>query len=200
MPLGMTTLLQEVRIALFGSLSTSLAVALLAGCAVDVGSEDTATAVGEPRPIDTDEEPDGVIGDPIAAGPQVVVTEGDMCVYANEPPFFPGTQQLTVLGEGDVLVVQVTLPGCLSSTCTMDRVASCRIVQDGRQLVVESSFGYVPLQGPSCTKDCVTLFATCESEPLAEGSYDLIHGDDVTPLQVPSRGEACGVGPSDGAP
>lgn len=176
----------------------SLAALLATGCVVEVESAartdgDGEWGGGDPSLVTPGtEENDGVVGTPIAVEPAVLSDEGDLCLYPNEAPPVPGISVPTAIAEEDRLVFQVTHPTCLSSSCTMDRRASCRITQVGRRLFVEASFAYVPVKGPTCTKDCLRLTATCQSEPLAAGIYDVVYLDDVVPFAVPSRFETCG--------
>jgi hypothetical protein len=101
---------------------------------------------------------------------------------------FERTDQGTVLIEAGAAAdgIAVTVKGnkCLSSTCDVERSASCTVSRDGELVVVASKLAWTSHEG-SCTIDCETLDASCTlAEPLADGSYQVVHGDDAATLEV----------------
>lgn len=95
------------------------------------------------------------------------------------------------LVEGNRVRFRVAVPGCLSSSCDVSREAHCAVKTKGNTLIVESYLAYNAMERESCTMDCGKLFATCESEPLELGQYEVVHGDQIRSLTVPSTFDAC---------
>jgi hypothetical protein len=80
--------------------------------------------------------------------------------------------------------VKVTLDGCLSSSCDVDRQAFCSVALEGDRLVVRSEFSWTS-EGNACTADCGSLSANCSlAETLGDGSYVVVHGDDTGSLDI----------------
>ena len=126
-----------------------------------------------------------------------LVDEGALCLFAGEPSAIAmvtgsitdGAQQDYVVGEP--ILFQVRVSDCLSSSCDVDRVASCGVAHDGQVLTVSSHLSYQKLDSPHCTMDCGALSATCASEPLVAGSYTVLHGEQSFSVDVPSSSTAC---------
>jgi hypothetical protein len=199
----MTTRIGQAR----RSSLVALATLWLTGCVVGGPEEGTARdgldvvdasdIPDEPLPA-AGEEPEPVVGTPVSIEPHVLHDAGEACFYANETPFWPGAQQVTEFDDGDQLVVQVVLPDCLSTSCTTHRQARCRITHDGHRLHLETWFSYADVDnGMACTADCQQLVATCASDRLDAGEYEVVFGDEVAPLAVPSRFDACPEPPTD---
>jgi hypothetical protein len=114
------------------------------------------------------------------------VDSGMLCIHAED-----GTAQLLQgpqeFEPGSRLVVTVQVPECLSNTCDVNRVAECNVVRVGGTLEVTSYLGYDEVDGEPCTMDCGRLTATCESEPLEQGSYRIFFDGASHPFSVPSK-------------
>lgn len=168
--------------------SLTIAAALLAGCSLAAPSEWIPEDEPERAELDDLERaPSAFTG----AGEHVASNDGDLCIYANDPPLQSGRIEQSTFEKGDVLVVQVTYPKCLSNTCDIDREAVCDILPEGSELLVEASFSYLPIEDELCTMDCGFLTATCRIGPLAAGSYDIVLNGRTAPLTVPSVTDAC---------
>jgi hypothetical protein len=119
------------------------------------------------------------------------VDQGDLCFFADEAGGpVAGTQDFV---DGSKLVVTVAVPECLSMSCDVNRVAACEVQQQGAVLVVTSYLAYEPVEaapGMPCTMDCGRLVASCESAPLAAGSYTVVLGGASHALAVPSTLDA----------
>ena len=111
---------------------------------------------------------------------------GEVCLFPDTPP-----ADGPILDAGERLGIEVELPTCLSSTCDVERVASCTVTPLGNLLVVEADFSYVEFQGDMCTLDCVPLTATCASPPLAAGDYEVVFSGESTDVAVPSAVASC---------
>ncbi len=79
--------------------------------------------------------------------------------------------------------IRVTTTGCLSSSCDVDRKASCSTEVSGSEIVVTSNVSWRETSG-ACTDDCGTLSATCTTAPLPAGVYTIRHGDQTSMLRV----------------
>ena len=125
----------------------------------------------------------------------VLENEGTLCFYDDAPTFFSRPDfeaPVQVFDAGSRLHLQVSVPGCLSSSCDVNRSASCSVSQDEQVIRVFSQLSYEETGDEQCTMDCGILSATCESEELAVGTYTVQHGDKLTGLAVPSVVPACG--------
>jgi len=92
-----------------------------------------------------------------------------------------------VFAAGESITFTVAYEQCLSSSCDINRQMSCEVVTDGTQIVVHSQGSFTERDGyVSCTEDCGMLAAECTSEPLPAGDYVIVHGEDRTPLTIPS--------------
>lgn len=82
----------------------------------------------------------------------------------------------------------VTANACLSSSCDLDRRATCTVTRSGDVILITSRFGWVSGSGDAdqlCTADCSELTATCSlDEALPDGTYTVRHGDDEATLVV----------------
>lgn len=79
---------------------------------------------------------------------------------------------------------------CLSSSCSLERFASCTVEKKGQTLAVTSLFRWVDLKGTDtvCTDDCAGMSATCETDALLEGTYEFqFAGAAPLALTVPSQ-------------
>jgi hypothetical protein len=120
------------------------------------------------------------------------VDEGEACLYADAFPddlFEAAEPQLFHVGSR--LATTVTVPECLSSSCDVHRVAQCWVERDGATITVSSLLAFDELAAELCTLDCGRLVARCEGEPLAAGDYQVVHGDAVVALTVPSTVAPC---------
>lgn len=111
--------------------------------------------------------------------------DGTICIDGEQ---LQGSGAVQLAGDAP-LTLSVSTAACLSSACTRQRRASCSVVLSGSELFVSSHFrweerGAYP---NSCTDDCLTLRAQCETPPLPAGSYVVRHGDDAFTLQIPGR-------------
>lgn len=149
-------------------------------------------------------EPDPVLEIDMGSGDKTPVRyfdEGETCLYADAyPDTYTEVMEPQRFEEFSRLAVTVSTPGCLSSTCDVDRVAFCDIEQDGNLLEVSSFLGFNEVDAPMCTLDCGVLIAQCKSEPLAAGEYQVVHGESRVALKVPSVTAGCGELPMHPAP
>jgi hypothetical protein len=79
----------------------------------------------------------------------------------------------------------ITMPGCLSSSCSHDERAACSVDVSGGIIRVESSASYRH-QGSTCTADCGALAARCSTAPLPPGMYEIRHGQTTLAIIIPS--------------
>jgi len=90
------------------------------------------------------------------------------------------------------LPVTVDFQSCLSSSCDHLQSAECTVTLDGTTLTVEATATIHHPDNPTntCTADCGSAFAECETPILAEGTYTLVYGDQSTELVVPTDAPA----------
>jgi hypothetical protein len=114
--------------------------------------------------------------------------EGRICLYPGGSPaaeaFALQTNPLSYEGNRALDIV-ITMPRCLSGSCSFDRKAECTAAAEGGIIRVQSSASYRE-QGTACTDDCVALAAKCSTAALPPGAYQVQHGDTTLALTVPS--------------
>jgi hypothetical protein len=115
-----------------------------------------------------------------------VVDEGRACLVSSL-----GSERAQQFVAGQPVYVLYSLDDvCLSSSCAIDRYAECSIAIDGRVLDVTSIFRWVDLSHSSnvCTDDCTGVSAICQTDPLAEGTYEFkFRGAATVSLTIPSQ-------------
>jgi len=91
------------------------------------------------------------------------------------------------------IVVTVTAPECLSSSCSRDLDGACTATVDGATIEVTSEITWEQNEGPfaNCTDDCGSPSIQCSLGELSAGSYTVVHGEDEVALVVPVEGGGC---------
>jgi hypothetical protein len=99
-----------------------------------------------------------------------------------------------VTGEQDAAhTVAVDFGLCLSSSCDDLLDATCSTTLEGSTLTVEATATVRSKSGRfvSCTEDCGSVTAECQTPPLAAGSYTVVYGEQSVALTVPAADETC---------
>ena len=98
------------------------------------------------------------------------------------------------------LIIEATPTGCFSSGCVVVMERVCGAAVTGSDIALDSLFCLGPADVDNCLPDCSGAgFATCQTEPLAVGSYTLTAGDLSVTFDVPSEipfGGTCAGDPS----
>ncbi len=99
--------------------------------------------------------------------------------------------------QGQAHDVAVDFRLCLSSSCDELVEASCTTTLEGNTLTVEASATVRSKSGPnvSCTLDCGSVTTSCETPPLAPGTYTLVYGEESVELGVPTATQTCTLEP-----
>lgn len=95
--------------------------------------------------------------------------------------------------QGQPHDVAVDFGLCLSSSCDELVEASCTAMLEGTTITVEASATVRTKTGRNvaCTADCNSATASCDTPPLAPGTYTLVYGDDSVELTVPVATATC---------
>src|SRR5215471_17061447 len=104
--------------------------------------------------------------------------QGELCLYpVGETNGVPNLADSTprTYAAGDVVNVAVQFATCLSSSCSIDRMASCTVGGTGATLQVTSSGSYSNIGSGACTADCGFLIARCQTPTLAAGTVTFQH-------------------------
>lgn len=123
----------------------------------------------------------------------VVRDHGALCLGVASGAADAGRGASTSVVAGAPLAVRVRT-GCLSLACSTKRESRCAVKREGNKLVVSSELSWrAPSDiGARCPRECEALEATCESEALEPGVYEVHLGGKVEALTVPSqRDVAC---------
>ena len=116
---------------------------------------------------------------------------GALCVLPDGANSNLHTCERLEFSAGEILRLQVHFDVCLSSTCDLDRRASCRANLEGSVIRVTAEGSY-RRDGDDCSEDCGALTATCSVGPLPAGDYELRYAEDSLALTLPStRAKVC---------
>jgi hypothetical protein len=116
--------------------------------------------------------------------------EGKLCVYPADvygDPASAAVQSYVYAADSSFNVV-VAFKGCLSGSCSRDRVTSCSVAETGGEFQVTSEGSYVELDKDTCTTDCMRFAATCTTPTLPAGDQVFHGGADTLVLTLPSAG------------
>jgi hypothetical protein len=84
--------------------------------------------------------------------------------------------------------MRVTFPACLSSSCDYPVIRFCGIREENG-VIRASSRGEIGHEGTTCTDDCGSFTADCESRPIASGTYAVTYGSNNATLTLPANGQ-----------
>ena len=104
-------------------------------------------------------------------------------------------QPVSYIDEGQVcfadqdmeVVVSVTAPDCLSSSCSRDLAGECTAVVDGTTITLTSDIHWEQNIGEkvACTEDCGAPTVECTISDLPDGTYTVTLGGVESTLIVP---------------
>lgn len=121
---------------------------------------------------------------------------GRLCVVPeSETPTFdfdPTTMRSYMTGGRIKAVVDLSV--CLSSSCDVDRSATCEITAMGTGVTVTATVGWTRTGADACTLDCGRPRPACTSAPLPAGTYTLRYAGKSTMFDVPSTRDAPCIG------
>jgi len=113
----------------------------------------------------------------------VVSNQGWLCVgkgpsQTNEAcPAFSLEQQLAL---------HVNFGLCLSGSCSRPGQTSCRASRSGSIIEVTAEGTWSDTGEESCTLDCRALTATCQTESLPDGDYEIRYANKTLAVTIPS--------------
>ena len=104
----------------------------------------------------------------------------------------PKVTTTTITDEGTVCLddagqVEVTFPGCLSSSCDTLTSATCTAELDGDLIVVHAE-ATIDSQGDECTADCGIIQATCDLPEGADSATGFSYAGEETALDAACEG------------
>jgi len=119
-----------------------------------------------------------------------VKNELPLCVLANYEEYhktnFLKDVKRTVKTRAHVpIVFGVYGPDCASQECVGRPGMQCWAEVDGQSITVESRYNGERRVGKTCTKDCESVMAACDTPNLLPGTYTLHYGDTTTTIKVP---------------
>jgi len=88
--------------------------------------------------------------------------------------------------SGQPIKLRVDFGLCLSGSCTRFGGTSCRVTRSGSTLEVSAEGSYSDTGEETCTIDCRHLQATCETETLPDGNYEIHYAGKILPISIPS--------------
>jgi hypothetical protein len=115
-----------------------------------------------------------------------VLNQGQLCVGRSIEFGAPDTTPREFAIGATVPVSVLFPPGCLSSTCMTNPMASCALAQSGRTFAVTGMASYHETGDDACSADCRLLTATCTTPPLSEGTHTFRYAGGSVDLVVPS--------------
>jgi len=84
------------------------------------------------------------------------------------------------------LVFGAFAPACVSDACDERPTLECSVDREGSTLTVHTRYIVDHKDGTTCTDQCKTVTAGCETPELESGTYQIIHGEKTFKLRVPS--------------
>jgi hypothetical protein len=102
---------------------------------------------------------------------------GLSCTEATEHVVQENEGQVCFYKVNGELVTRVTYRGCLSGSCTSDRVGECSVSVDGSEVTVQSRFSFTSRLEGECTADCGTIFARCTAPLPPDGTLTVHFGE-----------------------
>jgi hypothetical protein len=102
--------------------------------------------------------------------------------------------ELCFQSQGPDLLIAVTAPDCLSSSCSEQLGGGCEPVVDNLTITLTSEVYWQQYVGVlDCTDDCGAPTVSCKIAGLPEGTYTVLHGDDQVQLVVPVAASCPGI-------
>ena len=110
-----------------------------------------------------------------------------------QPVSYVDEGELCFENQGVDVVVQVTAPDCLSSSCSRNLAGTCEGTLSGDTITLTSDIHWEDNvgEGVACTDDCGAPTVSCTLPALADGTYVVVLGGVETELVVPVVG-SCG--------
>lgn len=108
----------------------------------------------------------------------------DMAQY-DKAPFLKDVKRTVKTRAHVPLVLAVYGPGCAGAECVRGAGMQCWAEVDGQSITVQSRYNGEQHVGVTCTKDCESVMAACDTPNLLPGTYTLQYGDTTTTIKVP---------------
>jgi hypothetical protein len=116
--------------------------------------------------------------------------EVPLCVFADYPQyektnFLKDVKRTVKTRAHDQLVFGVYAPTCASKECVSRPGMQCWAEIEDHTITVQSRYNGEQRVGATCTKDCESVMAACDTPVLLPGTYTLHYGDTTTTIKVP---------------
>jgi hypothetical protein len=124
--------------------------------------------------------------------PRRVLVKDDGALCLGAPPAVDGGDGRAPAGvdlqAGQALAISVRSP-CLSNVCATGRSSKCAVKREGDRLLVTSELTWIGPEdlGTRCPHECTFLDATCNTEPLPAGNYQVVLGARTVDVALPSH-------------
>lgn len=117
-----------------------------------------------------------------------VENTGGACLFGHEPA---GSLRTTFVADQPV---EISVGGfaCLSSSCTIDQLATCEARVEGSVITITSHASWIDTTHRTgiCTDDCTGPSGDCATPPLPAGTYSVRLAEHTAELVVPSMTDA----------
>jgi hypothetical protein len=77
-------------------------------------------------------------------------------------------------------------PGCASPECVQDPTLQCWADVEGSVITLNARYSGREKVGATCTSDCASVSAQCNTPQLAKGDYVIVYGSEHWDIRVPS--------------
>jgi hypothetical protein len=152
-----------------------------------------ATPPSSPPPPVQPPAPEGAPSPADAAGEWThfsVKNEVPLCVIADyeeyaKTPLLKDVKRVVKLKAYEPVVFALYTAGCASKECIDRPGMQCWAELEGQTITVESRYNGEQHTGVTCTKDCESVTAACDTPNLDPGTYTLRYGDTTTTFKVP---------------
>jgi len=112
-----------------------------------------------------------------------------LCMFPNMQAWFEakllrdvGKQRLRPKNK---VVIGAFGPWCVHESCDQVPSLECSVLREGDTLIVHSRYWGDHKDGSTCTTDCKSITAACNTPELEAGTYTVKHGETTFTFEVP---------------
>jgi len=119
-----------------------------------------------------------------------VKNEVPLCVFAGyeqyeKTSFLKDVKRTVKTRAHEQLVFGIYAPTCASKECVSRPGMQCWAEVEDHSITVQSRYNGEQRVGATCTKDCESVTAACDTPVLLPGTYTLHYGNTTTTIKVP---------------
>lgn len=114
-----------------------------------------------------------------------LINEGNLCVTPSGISIGDDSIDELTFISGEPADIIVAYPGCLSSSCDVNRASSGEVTQTStRAYLVTSELSWTETGASTCTSDCENIFVRLSTPELTSGTYTVSLDDQTIDFTV----------------